>query len=380
LYLGVCDWERDRWIWVAPEEDPLEWRMLVNSLPVNQDGDDFVAVATWHQRECSLEKIQVLVENPTSIEPWIYFAHRHNETAEEDQTSISRALAPNGADRELVLTSDPNTTYKTPHIGWILGSERLGFGRRAGDGHWEIWRSELDGSDPARLSWNADADRLPAGWAPDHSAFLFIESAGGTSNLIVRDITRGIAGLLAEEGTNPYCASWDLSGDMEYNALLSYDVTSEVTHELVAVASTLWADGPPPVAGEPVEVLTEQLAGDSFATPSSYRIPDPQGGWSYGLVCAYGFNNYTRAIQDHPGTSDNLDAEETLVLFSNDYEYSWPVVSPDGRWLAYLAEEVGSDEMPALYITDFVQTPASVTYKIADDAVGRPCWLAREEE
>jgi Tol biopolymer transport system component len=71
----------------------------------------------------------------------------------------------------------------------------------------------------------------------------------------------------------------------------------------------------------------------------------------------------------------DLEGGEEAPLLATDFEETWGMVSPDGRWLAYTSDESGSTEV---YLTPFPQGGAKVP--VSTDGGDVPTWSPDGEE
>ncbi len=71
-----------------------------------------------------------------------------------------------------------------------------------------------------------------------------------------------------------------------------------------------------------------------------------------------------------------LDAErKPLLLLEGNHNERWPVLSPDGRWLAYLSDESGR---PEVYVQAFPR--AGGKWQVSADGGGEPVWARNGRE
>jgi Tol biopolymer transport system component len=179
----------------------------------------------------------------------------------------------------------------------------------------------------AQLAWvdrRGEMQRLPAPprnyWSPSLSpdgGRAALESVGGVLDIVIYDLERGTLSRLTSEGSSQV-PIWTPDGSR-----IVYRATRAGTRNL------FWK---PVDGGGPEERLT---TGEYVHTPHSWS-PD-------GKLLAY--------EEEHPETGDDIwllpiEGDRSPRPFLKTRFHEWfPRFSPDGRWLAYVSNESGRDEV-----------------------------------
>ena len=113
----------------------------------------------------------------------------------------------------------------------------------------------------------------------------------------------------------------------------------------------------------------EQLAGSSRQIFSTSFLPDATGILVFGELPSSSFNDDIAVVPR------NGSGQITTLLDSPAFE-AMPEISPDGRWLAYVSNESGNDE---IYVRPFPDVGAGL-WQISTDGGSEPLWARNGEE
>jgi hypothetical protein len=241
-----------------------------------------------------------------------------------------------GGSTESVLPGEPTIAeYGVPHVGNYSGTWKLDFAK-SGPFPPQLWRADIDGSNPGAVQDDPAAAYNPLGHLDGTERGLFLAVSGGPVYEL-RGSDGISSGRLSREGDLIFGAAWNLALDpgVEYGAIAAMTVDAVNYYQALVSFS---GNGPFPIDATPTELYT-RLPTESVADPEMCELATLAGNPVYYVYfVARNRDDATFNIYRvrYPG-----GAPEPVVLDSN-YEFHYPCVSPDGRWLAYVRLPAGS--------------------------------------
>jgi hypothetical protein len=240
---------------------------------------------------------------------------------------------------------------------------------RAGSFPPEIWRSDLDGSNPELVHSESGVGYNYSGHQYGTDRTLFFHS-GAVYELFGTD---GVSeGRLSRASDFVFGGCWDLSvdpgGPDEYAAIACLYDTGSQTCSLVSFRGT-----PPfPIDAAPVPVFTP-LAGEDDQYPSMFEYASLAGDPGYYIYfSAKGRDDGTYNIYriQYPGPS-----EPQAILVDATKELRFPQVSPDGKWLAFERQAAGAQwyDQGEVVLTSAL-APGQSEQVLADKALYGASW------
>jgi len=206
--------------------------------------------------------------------------------------------------------------------------------------------------DPVQAGWTFAAGDSNWGMAlsPDGSriALKIAASNGVGSNIWIKPLPDGPLSLLTSGEGDRRMPRW--SPDGRFVTFVSLDAGRE--YDLMRRPSDGTADA--------AEVLID------YERPLAQGFYGPKGEW---LVLRTAGHAYTRGGRDILGFRPGQDSVP-VPLVATENEEQAPAVSPDGRWLAYLSDETGRNEV---YVRPFPDTDGGKV-QVSDGGANAPLW------
>jgi len=365
LYLGLPDYASDTWFWQGPLAQEEEWLDISDRNLVGTLGPEYFVVVAFAPTNSLVEVEQVALRHTNINDPigdeWLYYAHK--DPAEPTfGSSISRAR-PDGSEIDHLFVGGETSDNISPQI--VTSSPRRLAFAHADSGRYEIWRSELDGSDPTTLMSVEDTDVVPVGWHPTRESFLFLRREGMALwwDLWARDIDAGVNGLVHAESEIIREAVWDITSEYRFSALA---VTGNPDSEINYIRS----DGPLPLDNS-FEFVMANVEGNYHHEPDVYTISDGLGGKRMGLIVSYQTATDC-SLSIHHGAIEDFNGFSTY-LNSTEYDLRSPAVSPDGTRIAIVRCDKG-EALGTLVVTDFLAPDLATAVEIAEDVAGDVIW------
>jgi Tol biopolymer transport system component len=109
---------------------------------------------------------------------WISFAGVAGPADRLDRVFLMR---PDGARVHALTRRSGEDSVWSPH------GRRLVFGGHDGDGNFQIWRIDADGTGLRKLTQDRDGVQHPIGWSPDGRRIVFSSDRSGSSDVYVMD-------------------------------------------------------------------------------------------------------------------------------------------------------------------------------------------------
>jgi len=218
-----------------------------------------------------------------------------------------------------------------------------------GGGERVVWVSRNGRTTPVDSAWKiAFSDGVAL--APDESRLVVTAVASDGIHLFVKALPSGAPTRLTFAGTTNDRPDW--SPDSRRISFIS-------TRPEGRQAWAQVADG-----SNPAELLT------SYRNGLDEMEWTPDGGWLVGRTQGSGRATRKLVVQQ-------VGVDTTLrVLVEGDFDSHSPVVSPDGKWLAYTSDESGTAEV---YVRPFPEVNRA-RYKISIDGGGEPAWARSGRE
>ncbi len=124
--------------------------------------------------------------------------------------------APDGSERPVVTAADfPGGGGASWLAAPSLSSdgERLIYDRFGPDGGFRLWISSLSGGSPVRLTDVEPGAEYTGAWSPDGSRFVYLQSQGGKTSVMVTKTNGNAAPVMLKEGVLPSFPDWSPTGD-----------------------------------------------------------------------------------------------------------------------------------------------------------------------
>ncbi|MGD8439970.1 MAG: hypothetical protein PVG53_05510, partial [Holophagae bacterium] len=176
------------------------------------------------------------------------------------------------------------------------------------------------------------------------AAIVELEAGAGTSDIWIYDLERGLRTRFTFDPNNDWYPVWSVDG------------TQIAFASSPAGNNEIWIKN---VGGSGNEEKVFSVSGEQVF-PQSWS---PDGAWL--LFEQVGVEN------DIDLWARSADGGEPVELVASQFSESHASVSPDGRWMAYVSDESGSDQV---YVTTF-PTPAR-RWQISTDGGSFPRWSA----
>lgn len=341
LYIGLPDLVKDHWVWIDAEEAhgkvlSIENLNLHGADPLAQPNGCFIALVNFSSSEATVSRVALRFKTPETVEgdEWLYFTEAPAATL----PGVSR-ITPDGATVESIVPGEGSgvdaAEFGVPQVANYSGTWKLDFAK-SGSFPPQLWRSDLDGTNRTAIHDDAGAAYNPAGHLDGTDRGLFT-AVFGYPNYELWASDGVNEGRLSRAGDLVLEATWDLSLNpaFEYGAIASMRVDAvNSKYGLVSFSGS----GPFPIDSTPTDVYT-RLAAESAFDPEMIEYASLSGDPRYCLYFAA--NNRDDATLNiyrvrYPG------GEPEAVVVDANYEFRFPAVSPNGRWLAYTRVPAGS--------------------------------------
>jgi serine/threonine-protein kinase len=255
----------------------------------------------------------------------------------------------------LRLTTQPVPVLEGISVNTVTGSAAMDCSRdgvfifEPGDSvqsHALYWRTSSAPPELLTVYPGAYAGKL----APDGRRLALTVADGAASDVWVYDIERGARTRLTFDGMSTSNLAW--SPDGKYVVYLSFH---DRRSDLIAVR----ADG----TGERVKLYSSQSYG---AQPGPFS-PDGRHFVFMSLSSSTGLDILMLPIEKGPsGELTAGPAEPLIATRANEQD---PDISPDGRWLAYVSDETGRQEV---YVRPFPE--AGGRWQVSTEGGSFPLW------
>ena len=182
--------------------------------------------------------------------------------------------------------------------------------------------------------------------SPDGTRVAVQLEAGANGDIWIHDLARGTETRLTTDPADDSNPLWGPGGDRVV-----------FTSDRSGAAGLYWkrADG----SGN-AELLTEGDAATLFLSPTAWSADGDTLVFTGGGITATGNDVYLLS----------MDTERSPTpLLATEFSEGTPLVSPDGRWMAYVSDESGQSE---IYVQRFPELGEKVT--ISTDGGAQPVW------
>jgi hypothetical protein len=374
LWLGLPDHAADTWRWLEASTLRGVWYDLtdlglrgINAAAANPTG--LVAVVNFSDSDAQLNSIALRFKNAGTVagDELLYYMSR--DAADPPlTTSVSRTSMAGAA--EIIHAAGGGEVFSAPFVLRYLGSDKIVYGHKAPGEPQEVLMSDLDGSNVLE-ALSAAEDQYPGGFSPDGRKGFFMrpDSVTGRFNLHGLDTETFDLGRVSRDIDSFGKAVWDLSIDdtgTVFSAIAAQQVdAASDRYSIVRVQGS-----PPfPVNATPVSLIIP-LPDEDARDPEMVELAEMSGFPLYYVYFASrnrddpSYNIY-RVAYPSAGTVEPVLIDPTADL-------RFPAPSPDGRYLAYLRQAVGSSEPGQVMVTDLLKPEAGTL--VADDCVAQIAW------
>jgi len=235
----------------------------------------------------------------------------------------------------------------------------------------QIWIVNADGTNNRPLTSNLFSCSSPR-WSPDGTKFLYLSSEGNGTQLYLRHLDSGAESRLSNFPERPYNFSWSPNGKLiVFNRRIENSAPSFVKTPKPPKGAT-WASDPKFISKMSYKADGAGFLGDSYAqvfimsTEGGYARQLTEGeqdfsgpfSWNIDGTKVYFSANLQENKDFEPRNSDifslEVSAGKLTQLTDRFGPDNNPIVSPDGKWIAY----TGGDDsfmgylLTHLYIMD----------------------------
>jgi acylaminoacyl-peptidase len=305
-----------------------------------------------------------------------------------DDTSPSNLLQPMDV-FELEYASDPRISPNGSKIVYVRTSMDVMEDRRA---H-RLWMVNADGSDHRPLG-NSEADMSSPRWSRDGTRLAFLSDADGSSQIYVRWMDTGETARLARLPESASGLSWSPDGRWLAFSMVVEKETDPLLEMPEPPEGAQWADPPLiirslqyrsdgdgylPAGHEQVFVLPAEGGTPRQLTSGAFH----HGGtlsWMPDSSALFFSANRSPRAEYKPLASDiwriDLAGKTLNRLTDRDGPDFNPVVSPDGRSIAYLGhdDKLMSYQAQKLHVMDIDGSDPHVLSYQLDREVSNPLW------
>jgi Tol biopolymer transport system component len=217
--------------------------------------------------------------------------------------------------------------------------------RRVGEAQRRLFWYSRDGVRLGEIP--AEGDWRNPTLSPDDSrlAAQRDERQGTLGDIWIVDVARGTTRLLSAESNLEQAPVWSREGDR-------------------VIFQTMRSTGDTTIAAKPIDGGATEIIGTTVRGTFIDLMPDGKSVLTFAIV------EGNRDIQITP-----LDGKTPPVAFAKSTaNETQPALSPDGRWLAYVSDELGRDDQRAVYIQAFPAGGKKI--QVSEDTRGgtQPRW------
>jgi len=366
LFLALPDWERNTWRWFGFQDHLNTWQTIEDGYTMQGSQTDYLAVVNYSNTDAVIADVHFDInqEGEVTDDAWLYYTV-YTEDGPDTYGSITR-VNPTTGHHQWIVEGDASHSYSRPYFVLDGPFELLAYSRQISGQDTDVGFIGIDGSGAEEVYTRPGEDILPAGFSASGGQWLYLVKAGPADF----DLFYKLGAETTKLRSHPVLdACWDLTGLRDVNALYvrPSPVIAEGT-EIWYISSDTTPDPPP----EEEVVLKNDDQAFRFLDPSTYVLDSGSPAIYAGIFYAGGAPGEETSVYRYP-THSFVTAEPQLWESYPGRDLRYPVLSPDGRWLAYLRCMPG-EETGELLVAEYAVGRDAVPVLLADFATGPLCW------